>query len=53
MASRIDQAVRDPDVVAWANEVGHNWVPQARGNGDAVMQAQAAFFERWKSVILS
>ncbi len=49
----LDQAVRDPDVVAWANEVGHNWVPQARGNGDAVMQAQAAFFERWKSVILS
>jgi len=49
----IDQAVRDPDVVSWAEEVGHKWIPQARGNGDTVMQAQAAFFEKWKSVILS
>jgi len=49
----IDQAVRDPDVIAWAREVGHEWNPQAEGNGDAVMQEQAAFFEKWKSVILS
>ena len=49
----LDQAVRDPEVIAWASEVGHNWVPQARGNGDAVMQEQSAFFEKWKSVILS
>lgn len=49
----IDQAVRDPDVTAWASEAGHVWVPQARGNGEAVMQEQAAFFEKWKSVILS
>ena len=49
----INQAVRDPDVVAWAREAGHVWVPQSEGNGDAVMQEQAAFFERWKSVILS
>ena len=48
----IDQAVRDPDVIAWAREVGHEWNPQAEGNGDAVMQEQAAFFEKWKSVIL-
>jgi len=49
----LDQAVRDPDVVAWAEEAGHVWAPQPRGNGDEVMQAQAAFFEKWKSVILS
>jgi tripartite-type tricarboxylate transporter receptor subunit TctC len=48
----IDQAVRDPDVIAWAREAGHEWNPQAAGNGDAVIQEQAAFFEKWKSVIL-
>jgi tripartite-type tricarboxylate transporter receptor subunit TctC len=51
--SALDKAVRDPDVVAWAEEAGHPWIPQAEGNGDAVMQEQAAFFEKWKSVILS
>ncbi len=49
----LDQAVRDPDVVGWAREAGHVWNPQAEGNGDAVMQEQAAFFEQWKNVILS
>lgn len=51
--SALDQAVRDPDVVAWAREAGHLWEPQPAGNGDAVMEVQAAFFEKWKSVILS
>jgi tripartite-type tricarboxylate transporter receptor subunit TctC len=49
----IAQAVRDPDVMSWAREAGFEWVPQPEGNGEAVMRAQAAFFEKWKSVILS
>jgi len=49
----LDQAVRDPEVVSWAQNAGHEWIPQPAGNGDAVMQEQSAFFERWKSVILS
>ena len=49
----LDQAVCDPDVIAWAREAGHDWVPQPAGNGEQVMQEQSAFFERWKGVILS
>jgi tripartite-type tricarboxylate transporter receptor subunit TctC len=49
----LDQAVRDPEVVAWARNAGHDWIPQPAGNGDDVMGQQSAFFERWKNVILS
>jgi tripartite-type tricarboxylate transporter receptor subunit TctC len=51
--SAIDQAVRDPEVIAWARDAGHDWNPQPAGNGDAVMAEQSAFFDRWKGVILS
>jgi tripartite-type tricarboxylate transporter receptor subunit TctC len=53
LITALDQAVRDPDVAAWAREAGHPWVPEPAGNGAEVMQQQAAFFDKWKSVILS
>ena len=49
----LDKAVRDPAVAAWAKDAGHPWVPQPAGNGEAVMQVQSAFFEKWKSVLIA
>jgi tripartite-type tricarboxylate transporter receptor subunit TctC len=53
LITALDQAVRDPEVVAWAAEAGYQWVPQPAGNGAQVMAEQSAFFDKWKGVILS
>jgi len=49
----IAAAVADPEVVAWARNAGHHWVPQPAGNGDQVMTVQSAFFDRWKSLLIT
>ncbi len=47
----LDQAVRDPEVVAWAESVGVPWAPTPPGQADRIFREQAAFFEKWRAVL--
>ncbi|MEY4879120.1 MAG: hypothetical protein RJB62_589 [Pseudomonadota bacterium] len=49
----IAAAVADPEVVEWARNAGHHWLPQPAGNGEAVMTVQSAFFDKWKSLLIA
>ena len=47
----LEQAVRDPEVIAWAEDAGIDWHPDPPGSVDGIIRNQAAFFEKWKSRI--
>ena len=47
----LDEAVRDPEVVAWAESVDLPWTPNPPGAADRIFREQAAFFDKWKSVL--
>jgi len=51
LTSALDQAVRDPEVVAWAESIGVPWAPNPPGQADRIFREQAAFFEKWKTVL--
>jgi len=51
LTSALDQAVRDPEVAAWARSVDLPWAPNPPGAADRIFLEQAAFFDKWKSVL--
>ncbi len=51
LTNALDQAVRDPEVVSWAESVGVPWAPNPPGQADRVFLEQAAFFDKWKTVL--
>ncbi len=51
LTNALDQAVRDPEVVAWAESVGVPWAPNPAGQADRIFREQAAFFDKWKTVL--
>jgi tripartite-type tricarboxylate transporter receptor subunit TctC len=51
LTNALDQAVRDPEVVAWAESVGVPWAPNPPGQADRIFREQAAFFDKWKTVL--
>jgi tripartite-type tricarboxylate transporter receptor subunit TctC len=52
LTGALDAAVRDPAVVAWAESINVPWAPNPPGQADAIFRQQAAFFERWKPLLL-
>lgn len=51
LTDALDDAVRDPEVAAWAESVDIPWTPNPRGSADRTFAELAAFFERWKGVL--
>jgi len=51
LTSALDQAVRDPEIVAWAARAGVPWAPRPAGQADAVFRRHQAFFQRWKQFL--
>ena len=51
LTDALDRAVRDPEVVSWAQSVGVPWAPNPPGQADRVFREQAAFFDKWKTVL--
>ena len=48
LTSAIDRALRDPQVIGWAQSQGIPWTVHPAGQAEAVYRAQAAFFQKWK-----
>ena len=51
LTDALDDAVRDPEVAAWAESVDVPWTPNPRGSADRTFAELAAFFEKWKGVL--
>jgi tripartite-type tricarboxylate transporter receptor subunit TctC len=51
LTTAIDEAVRDPQVVAWAQSQRIPWTPHPSGAADTIFREQAAFFEKWKHAV--
>lgn len=51
LTGALDEAVRDPEIVSWAESIGVPWAPNPPGQADRIFREQAAFFEKWKTVL--
>jgi tripartite-type tricarboxylate transporter receptor subunit TctC len=51
LAMAIDKAVRDPQVVAWAEMADVPWGAYPLGHADTLIREQSAFFEKWKKFL--
>jgi tripartite-type tricarboxylate transporter receptor subunit TctC len=47
----LEKAVRDPEVVAWAKEVGIDWDVPPAGQAEQVLREQATLFQTWKQYL--
>jgi tripartite-type tricarboxylate transporter receptor subunit TctC len=47
----LEKAVRDPQVVAWAKDVGTDWDVPPPGQAEQVFREQAALFQTWKQYL--
>ena len=53
LADVLAQALRDPTVTAWADKAGIEIRPVAPDEAATIVRDQAAFFEKWKKVLVA
>jgi tripartite-type tricarboxylate transporter receptor subunit TctC len=51
LQTALEKAVRDPEVVAWAKDVGTDWDIPPAGQAEQVLREQAALFQTWKQYL--